>query len=144
MDETTSIKLLEQHGIKPTSNRIVVLKALAAECHPTSTTDLEHSILTIDKSGIFRCLVLFREHHLVHSIEDGEGGLKYELCHSHGTNDDDDLHVHFFCERCHRIFCLHDTPMPQLAVPEGYIIHSSNYLLKGICADCASKEVGKR
>ena len=35
MDETTCVKLLQKHGIKPTSNRILVVKVLAEEEHPS-------------------------------------------------------------------------------------------------------------
>lgn len=140
MDENQCVELLEQHGIRPTSNRIVVVKALASRDYPLSMSELENLILTIDKSGIFRSLTLFRDHHLVHAVEDGEGGMKYELCHSPHTDDDDDRHVHFFCERCHRLFCLHDTPVPTVDVPEGFRAGSFNYMIKGLCADCAAKE----
>lgn len=139
IDETTGAKLLERHGIKPTSNRIVVVKALDAAEHPCSIADLEARIVSIDKSGIFRSLMLFREHHLVHAVEDGEGGVKYELCHSRDEDEDDDQHVHFYCERCHEIFCLYDTPVPQVEVPEGYVMHSTNYLIRGICPHCNHK-----
>ena len=44
-----------------------------------SLSELEYKILSIDKSGIFRALTLFREHHLVHVIEDGGDGVRYEL-----------------------------------------------------------------
>ena len=101
MDEKTSIKLLSSHDIKPTSNRILVVKALAAEEYPSTLTELETHLVSVDKSGIFRALTLFREHHLVHTIEDGNGGIRYELCRSQSDDDEDDedLHVHFFCER---------------------------------------------
>lgn len=138
MDESTSVYLLERHGIKPTANRIVVVKALAATEHPASLSELEQRIVTIDKSGIFRALVIFREHRLVHQLEDGDGGVKYELCQAHHNHDgeDDDTHVHFYCERCHRIFCFHDTPIPAVALPEGYAAHTVNYMIKGICPEC--------
>ncbi len=136
MNSDTCASLLKAHGIKPTANRIVVLKALAASQYPSSMSDLERAILSIDKSGIFRTLRLFSQHHLVHQIEDGEGGLRYELCMSHDSDDDDDLHVHFFCERCHKIYCLYDIPVPPVAVPRGFSVHGVNYLLKGICAEC--------
>lgn len=136
MDESTCVKLLEQHGIRPTSNRIIVVRALAAEPYPISAAELEGHILTIDKSGIFRSLMLFREHHLVHVIEDGEGGVKYELCHSHAEDEDDDRHVHFYCEKCRRLLCLHDVPVPHVKVPGGHIAHSVSYTIKGVCANC--------
>ena len=130
--------LLTEHGIKPTANRIVVAKALADAQRPLSLSELEYQILSIDKSGIFRALTLFREHHLVHVIEDGGDGVRYELCHSHNGHDsDDDQHVHFYCERCHRTFCLSDIPIPTIVLPDGYRLQSINYMVKGICPDCA-------
>ena len=76
MDESTSVDLLERHGIKPTANRIVVVKALAATEHPASLSELEQRIVTIDESGIFRALITFRAHRLVHQWEDRERGVK--------------------------------------------------------------------
>lgn len=131
--------LLVAHDIKPTANRIVVAKTLAAAERPMSLSELEYKILSIDKSGVFRALTLFREHHLVHVIEDGGDGVRYELCHSHdGHDEDDDQHVHFYCERCHRTFCLHDTPIPAVQLPHGYHLASINYMAKGLCPECAS------
>ncbi len=128
--------LLEGHGIKPTANRLLIVKALASQHHPVSVKDLEDSLLTLDKSSIFRVLTLFREHHLVHAIETGEGIVKYELCQSHNEEEDDDEHVHFYCERCHRTICLHDIPVPQIPVPEGYRAEGINVLVRGICERC--------
>ncbi len=129
--------LLASHHIKPTANRIVVAKTLAAAERPMSLSELEYKILSIDKSSVFRVLTLFREHHLVHVIEDGGDGVRYELCHSHdGHAEDDDQHVHFYCERCHRTFCLHDTPIPTVSLPEGYRLTSINYMVKGLCPEC--------
>ena len=134
-------KLLASHEIKPTANRIVVVKALAAAERPMSLPELEYKILSIDKSGVFRALTLFREHHLVHVIEDGADGVRYELCHSHdGHEHDDDQHVHFFCERCQRTFCISETPIPTVHLPKGYQLHSINYMAKGLCPECAGKE----
>ncbi|MBO6186952.1 MAG: transcriptional repressor [Prevotella sp.] len=133
------IALLEQHGVKPTANRIVVVKALAAAGRPMSLTELEYNILTIDKSGIFRALTLFRDHHLVHVIEDGGDGVRYELCHSHATDVDDDLHVHFYCERCRRTFCLEQVAVPAVPLPPGFTMTSVNYMVKGICPECGKE-----
>lgn len=142
MDEKTSIKLLSSHGIKPTSNRILVVKALAAEEYPLTLTELESHLLSVDKSGIFRALTMFREHHLVHTIEDGNGGIRYELCMSHSEDDDEDedIHVHFFCEKCHKIYCFHDTPVPNIDLPSGFTRSSCNYVVKGVCEECNRRD----
>lgn len=135
MTQEECIDLLSRHDIRPTANRIVVVKALAQAGRPMTLTELEYHILSIDKSGVFRALTLFREHHLVHVIDDA-GGARYELCHSHSDHADDDLHVHFVCEQCHRTFCLAATPLPPVDVPEGFLATSANYILKGLCPHC--------
>ena len=97
MDENRYITLLEEHDVKPTANRLIVLRTLDGAGRPMSLSELEYKILTIDKSGIFRTLSLFREQHLVHVIEDGGDGVRYELCHSHDGHEHDDeraYHVH--------------------------------------------------
>ena len=138
-DEKHCTEILESHDIKPTANRIVVTKALMAAERPMSLTELEYKILTVDKSNIFRALTLFKEHHLVHVIEDGGNGVRYELCHSHSHNEDEDAHVHFFCEKCKKTFCL-DISIPDVTLPEEYEITTVNFMVKGICPACGTKK----
>ncbi len=128
--------LLAEHGVRATANRILVAAALSDAGRPLSMTELEEKIETIDKSGIFRCLNAFKEHHLVHSIEDVEG-TRYELCLSHDSDHDEDTHVHFYCERCHRTFCLDNIHIPPVVLPKGYDFRTSNYLVKGVCPECS-------
>ncbi len=145
LDQQMCEALLIEHGIKPTANRIVVVKALAGAERPMSLSELEYKILSIDKSGVFRALTLFREHQLVHVIEDGGDGVRYELCYSHdGHEHDNDQHVHFFCERCHCTFCIADTPIPAITLPDGYTLHSINYMAKGLCPECSKRNASVR
>ena len=139
MDKTVYIQLLEEHNIKPTANRIVVVEALASSMQPQSLAELERRIQTIDKSNIFRALTLFREQHLVHTIEGGNDGTRYELCHSHSHDHDDDQHPHFYCEVCQQTYCLDGVEVPHLNVPQGFKIRSVNYIIKGICPHCHSE-----
>ena len=136
MDEAQYIQLLEEHEIKPTANRILLVKALASSILPQSLAELERGIMTIDKSNIFRALTLFREHHLVHAIEGSSDGTKYELCHSHSQEHDDDQHPHFYCEVCQRTYCLDYLEMPEPTLPAGFEMHHCNIMIKGICPHC--------
>ena len=129
--------LLEEHGVKVTPNRLLVARALASAGRPLSLMELEAQLETIDKSAIFRTLGAFKDAHLVHVLEDSGEGVRYELCHSHHHDHDDDIHVHFYCTKCHRTFCLEDTPVPPVQLPEGYEVESVSYLLKGVCPECA-------
>jgi len=140
MKQEEYVQLLEAHGVKPTANRIVVARALATAGRPMTLGELEGRIVSIDKSGVFRALTLFREHRLVHAVEDGGGGgLRYELCHSHSDEGDDDLHVHFFCERCKCTYCLDAIPIPQVDLPPGFAPSTANFMLKGVCPHCQDK-----
>ena len=136
MEDASLIQLMEGHGVKPTANRIVIARALAAAGRPMSMTELETVVETIDKSNIFRTLQAFREAHLVHVLDDTGDGVRYELCHSHYEDGDDDVHVHFYCEKCHRTYCLEDIPVPPVPVPEGFDVLTVNYLIRGTCPDC--------
>jgi len=136
MDIASCERLLEKHGIKPTANRITVAMALDASMLPLSLAELENRIETIDKSNVFRALTLFREHHLVHAIEGTGDGTRYELCHSHHDDHDDDLHPHFYCEECQQTYCLDGVEMPEVQLPAGFKQHSSNFMIKGTCPHC--------
>ena len=128
-------KLLSQHGVKPTPNRLLVARELSSAGRPLSLIELEGRLETVDKSSIFRTLSLFRDAHLVPVLEDSGDGVRYELCHASGEHDDD-LHVHFHCTLCHKTFCLESVPVPEVAVPEGFTPHSATHLVRGLCPDC--------
>ena len=139
MNEMTE-KLLTQHGIKPTSNRILVLRTILDSDRPLSLMDIEANLDTLEKSSIFRVLMLLLRHGVVHTVEDGRGIVNYELCHSdsEGHCAPEDLHAHFYCEVCHELTCLPSIPVPKVELPNGYTMQSANYTIKGICPKCQS------
>ena len=129
-------ELFAQHGVKLTANRLLIAQALEEAGRPLSMTELEDRLETIDKSNVFRALTAFRDAHQVHVLEDTGDGVRYELCLSHHEDEDDDVHVHFYCTQCRRTFCLHDVPVPPVHVPDGYEPQGVSYLVKGICPAC--------
>lgn len=140
MNSQTAILNLQQKGIRPTANRILVYQMLAKETHPVTLSTLEANMPSMDKSSIFRVLSLFKEHDVVHAFEDGRGILNYELCENEGTCHHHDGHVHFYCESCHQSFCLKDIPLPDMELPAGFIPHSISFVIKGECAECRRKK----
>lgn len=139
MNTADENEILERKGVKPTANRILVLRALLASTQPVSLPELETSMPTMDKSSIFRVLGLFVEHHIAHALEDGSGIMKYEICDGEDQCTLDDMHTHFYCEVCHQTFCFKTIHIPEIALPEGFVMHSINYMVKGICPKCARK-----
>lgn len=138
MNETEEI--LERAGIKPTSNRILVLREILRSHRPLSLMDLDEILDTLDKSSISRVLSLLLEHGAIHAVEDGRGIVRYETCHGdHSHESDNDMHAHFYCERCRKVYCFEDIPAPSVKLPAGFSSHSVNYMIKGICPGCRKK-----
>lgn len=139
MNSQDMISRLESKGIRPTANRILVMKTLMGEQNPQSLSNLERKMVSMDKSSIFRTLTLFLEHDVVHAFEDGRGVLCYELCEEKGACDHHDGHIHFYCESCQRSFCMEDIRIPSFELPEGFYPHSISFVIKGECPDCRKK-----
>lgn len=135
------IERLEKRGVKPTAMRILILRAVTDAVFPVSLADLEEKLETVDKSTIFRILTLFLNHHLIHGIEDGSGSLKYEACAGECECSVKDMHAHFYCRMCHRTFCFKNIHIPLIDLPKEFVMEGVNYMVKGICADCAKKRL---
>ena len=80
MEEDIYLDKLDRRGIKPTAIRLLVIKAMMQAERAVSLLDLETLLDTVDKSTISRTIALFLSHHLIHSIDDGSGSLKYAVC----------------------------------------------------------------
>jgi len=134
--------LLTEAGIRPTANRLLVVRELEGRDEALSLHDLERRLPWVERSSVFRVLHTLGSHGLLHEIDDGSGSVKYELCtdqeHTHdGLHDDQ--HVHFYCEQCRHTLCLSDTPIPQLQLPDGFVQNSANFVIHGLCPQCAAK-----
>lgn len=140
---------LASRHIKATAMRLLILQTMKEAVCAVSLTDLENRLVTVDKSTIFRTLSLFFAHHLVHCIDDGSGFTKYGVCSDYcrcGEDDDDGFschHIHFFCEKCHRTFCLRGMPIPEVSVPGGFTLRTADFVLKGLCPECAQTTNGE-
>ncbi len=130
---------MQEHGIKATANRILILRTLLEAGRPLSLTEIETVLESVDKSIISRNLAVFREHRLLHTLSD-EDSVRYEVCHCAEEEEDSDRHVHFHCEVCGRTFCLEDVPVPAVRVPSGFTVQNVDCLAHGICPECTGKD----
>lgn len=134
------INKLEERGIKPTAIRLLVIKTMMDYPQAFNLTNLEDELETIDKSTLFRTITLFHEKHLIHSIDDGSGSIKYSVCSSDCMCTIKDLHAHFYCNNCKKTFCLTSVHIPQVDLPPRFLLSSVNFVLKGLC-DICNKEL---
>jgi len=130
------INILESRNIKPTSGRILILKAMRGFDWAFSLSDLENKLESVDKSTISRTIHLFHDHQLIHSFDDGSGSVKYSICNSECDCRIDDLHAHFYCNYCKKAFCLNNIRVPQFELPPNVETESVNLVIKGYCGKC--------
>ncbi|MBQ0073786.1 MAG: transcriptional repressor [Prevotella sp.] len=125
---------LQEHGIKPTSVRILVWREIAEVSETFTLNDVERWMPNMDRSSIFRALRLFTEHHLLHEIDDGTGHQKYCVCRC--TDSQHLNHIHFTCLNCGQTYCLEDYNIPMVDLPEGFDMQEAEYIIKGVCPRC--------
>jgi Fur family ferric uptake transcriptional regulator len=127
-------------GIRVTANRLVIWRKVRhGFAGAFSLADLEAVLPTIDRSTIFRTLTLLSQGHLLHEIDDGSGAQKYCVCHLDDTRQCRG-HVHLCCHVCHQTICLTSVKIPPVPLPEGFVSDETEYVVKGICAECAKKQ----
>ena len=130
MEEDIYLDKLDRRGIKPTAIRLLVIKAMMQAERAVSLLDLETLLDTVDKSTIspYHRSLLVSSPHTQHRR--WERSLKYAVCDNSCNCVVQDLHSHFYCEKCHRTFCLEGTHIPVIDLPKGFTLHSINYVLK--------------
>jgi Fur family ferric uptake transcriptional regulator len=137
--QLTDEQSLEKAGVRVTAVRLLIWREIRHSFTGTfSLADVEDALPTVDKSTIFRTLNLLSDAHLLHDIDDGSGSHKYCVCHHDDTRACTG-HVHLTCRICHRTFCLPNVRIPQVALPEGFEPEETEYLVKGICSECARR-----
>lgn len=128
---------LREKQINLTAMRLLVLDFLLKQNAAISLNDLERAMAPSDRITLYRTLKTFEEKGLVHSIDDGSGATKYALCEKDcDGGSHHDLHVHFYCNVCKETFCLPNTRIPDIALPEHFIRQEMNLVIKGTCEQC--------
>ena len=133
------IDKLKHRGIKPTATRLLILRAMFRGDETVSLPQLEKLLPTVDKSTISRTLSVFLMNRLIHVVDDGSGSLKYNVCSDDCDCGVEDEHTHFYGENCQRTFCLKRIHVPVVSLPGGFVLNSINYVIKGLCPECAEK-----
>lgn len=133
-------QLLLDYGLRKTGCRQEVLRQLLLNSCALSHADLEKLIGDrYDRVTIYRTLYSFEEKGLIHSINDVSGAVKFALCQqeSCAKQHHHDNHIHFSCTTCGQTFCLNDTNIPPIALPQGYQVEQLHFSAQGICKSCS-------
>ena len=139
--KSDDVARISKSGVRPTAVRLLIYRFMKTMTSPVSSIDIEAGLETVDRSTISRTLTVFLDHDIIHSIDDGSGLLKYEVCRGADDHSIHDMHVHFRCKSCGRTICLPATSIPQVILPPGFISENINYVISGLCDLCSVKNV---
>ncbi|MDA9554639.1 transcriptional repressor [Pelobium sp.] len=135
MRQNIEVKLISK-GVKPTAMRLLVMDVLSNQEAAISLSQLEQSFEKADRITLYRTLKTFEIKNVIHSIDDGSGAIKYALCVEGCECQPEDLHIHFHCTKCKRTYCLPDNIIPAVNLPQKFVLHEINMVIKGFCEKC--------
>ena len=134
--------ILEDHGLDPTLNRVLVLAALLGGDHPLSAKEVHERASAehrLNRVTVYRILDLFDRQGVVSKISTGERGF----CYCANRDRRPEGHVHFHCLRCGAVQCV---SRKDLALDAGLMrslpmdIRRIELRLDGICDNCKKGE----
>ena len=133
--------LLRSKGVRPTLLRRETLALLLEAGSPLSLKALSERF-TGKQPTESRCwtLNLLESCGLVHKALGADGAWRY-CAHSSEGEGCPGNHAHFLCLKCGEMICLKDQPIPNLELPEGFVVHGKQLVAYGLCLRCAAGRI---
>lgn len=131
----TLIKKIGSNGLKPTTQRIAILREiLSRKDHPSADAiyqSLKNEFPTLSMNTVYMNLESFVAKGII---------AKANYLHESARFDGDiEPHHHFVCLRCKKIIDVHDLKMPNIKIPKELQVakvFSKQLQLNGICKNC--------
>ena len=128
--------ILKKSSLSITQGRTELLRVLFNAHLPLSVKEIEDMIKTsCNRSTIYRNLNTLLEKGIVNRIL-ADGMVKYKYAGDERQRQPTEGHVHFKCDICCKVFCLHDALVQLYTLPEGYIRKENQFLIVGTCQEC--------
>lgn len=141
MESEKAKNMLEDHGLRKTKVREVVLSSLLKAEGPLSFQEIISNIetSTFNRVTIYRTLETLLKSSLLHRIKGLEGAWRFCVNLDYKKSSCSGNHLHFLCVECGKMFCLLDTTLPWIKAPKGAVIQSKQFLVSGTCSKCKLK-----
>jgi Fe2+ or Zn2+ uptake regulation protein len=133
MSRKEAVHILENHGIKPSYQRIKIYEYLVSKRnHPTVDMiyrELSPQIPTLSKTTVYNTLKLFYSVDVVQKVMIEENEVRFDA--------NTGIHGHFKCLSCGRVY---DFPIEKqftnYGLPDGFSIKEEHVYCTGYCASC--------
>ena len=129
-------KLLRQHGVQVTAQRLAIMRAVSARPHATTeelTDEVRASIGSISRQAVYDTLALLVDRNLVRRIQPAGSAARFE-------NRVGDNHHHLICRTCGStvdIDCaVGEVPCLTADDDHGFVIDEAEVIYWGICPSC--------
>jgi Fur family transcriptional regulator, peroxide stress response regulator len=126
-------RLLEEKGISPSLQRVIILRYLMTHHYHPSTEEVYQALLeeipTLSKTTIYNTMKLFAQKGIIRQIAIYGNEVHYET--------QLDFHAHFHCLQCGRIFDLEIDEQGEFPLErEGHEIIEKEVVFRGTCRHC--------
>jgi Fur family ferric uptake transcriptional regulator len=133
-------ELLRQRGLRPTRQRVAVLRSLGSEPNDATAQQIHARLRTgserVGLATVYRTLALLSEHGVVDALMHHPGEACYRLC-------GDGHHHHLVCDECHRVVELGDCELEdwleRRAAEHGFTVAAHSVEVSGTCAECRAR-----
>jgi Fur family ferric uptake transcriptional regulator len=130
--------ILRKNQLSVTGSRKKILELFQHSDGALAHADIEKQTHEeFDRVTIYRTLQTFVEKGIIHPIPTADNSVRYALCKeecSEGHHHDD--HVHFICDDCGTTYCLEHVAIPEVHLPDGFVLKQTEVLVSGKCNRC--------
>jgi len=137
---------LKKNDLRLTNQRRIILEALLENKNTHLNveelyTHINKSYPEIGLATVYRTLDMFVELGIVHKMEFGDKGARYELKDS----DDSHYHHHLFCVSCGKMIEFNDDGLDELEKKimqeNDFIIQDHSLRFYGLCKECQNEDL---
>jgi Fur family ferric uptake transcriptional regulator len=128
----SAIRILSEYKMSKTNGRVKILEELLGSDIALSERELQTRLKGIcDRATIYRTLKALSQKGVIHKIATEGTVAKFVIKKA------PDDHIHFKCTDCGKVQCLTGIVPDNVSLPAGYIKKETNFLIIGICDECA-------
>lgn len=126
-------KELENVNIKPSKQRVIILKYLNEHLKEHHSVDDMYSYFKANKinlslATIYNTINIFKDKKIISAVKMSNGEYRYEK--------NIDSHIHFECNKCNKVYNMDSMSEDFENKHEGFKIQEEHVLFTGVCPEC--------
>jgi Fur family transcriptional regulator, ferric uptake regulator len=128
--------MLVKKNLAKTPCRVEILRTLISSDTAMSEQELRQKMThDYDRTTVYRTLRNFLSLGIIHSVAIEGNDVRYAITKSSECNTDD-IHIHFHCNRCTGVYCLHADLFTKPVLPEKFSAKNYDLIINGVCEKC--------